>query len=155
MKDAAWVVSLTLTSIAAWAATFAAAMVGGGPSFFIILGFGAIVVPFAMVYASTVSVPELSRWFCVCYSACPMLVGVVSLYQIGVGEWQASVFWFGAGVMACGMSVLGAFLGRRAAQRTPEWRIKRGLCPKCAYDLRGSTDATACPECGKPVRSNA
>ena len=31
-------------------------------------------------------------------------------------------------------------------------RIKRGLCPKCAYDLRGApTDATACPECGAAV----
>ena len=27
-------------------------------------------------------------------------------------------------------------------------RIERGLCPKCAYDLRGSADAAACPECG-------
>ena len=26
-------------------------------------------------------------------------------------------------------------------------RIKRGLCPKCAYDLRG-TQANICPECG-------
>jgi len=26
-------------------------------------------------------------------------------------------------------------------------RIKRGLCPKCAYDLRGTT-SEACPECG-------
>jgi hypothetical protein len=26
-------------------------------------------------------------------------------------------------------------------------RIKRGLCPKCGYDLRG-TDSAACPECG-------
>ena len=31
-------------------------------------------------------------------------------------------------------------------------RIKRGLCPKCAYDLRGTPkDATACPECGAAV----
>jgi hypothetical protein len=30
-------------------------------------------------------------------------------------------------------------------------RIKRGLCPKCAYDLRGSrVDSSACPECGAP-----
>jgi len=28
-------------------------------------------------------------------------------------------------------------------------RIRRGLCPKCAYDLRGSAPgSTACPECG-------
>jgi len=28
------------------------------------------------------------------------------------------------------------------------WRgIRRGLCPKCAYDLRGSI-AQVCPECG-------
>ena len=29
-------------------------------------------------------------------------------------------------------------------------RIKRGLCPKCAYDLRGSASQT-CPECGGPA----
>jgi hypothetical protein len=38
-----------------------------------------------------------------------------------------------------------------AARR--HWRIKRGLCPKCGYDLRGNarTDATNCPECGAPA----
>jgi len=31
-------------------------------------------------------------------------------------------------------------------------RIRRGLCPKCAYDLRGTpVGATACPECGAAV----
>ena len=30
-------------------------------------------------------------------------------------------------------------------------RIKRGLCPKCAYDLRG-TQSEACPECGATVK---
>jgi len=31
-------------------------------------------------------------------------------------------------------------------------RIRRGLCPKCAYDLRGSTpDSTTCPECGNAM----
>jgi hypothetical protein len=30
-------------------------------------------------------------------------------------------------------------------------RIKRGLCPKCAYDLRNRpTDSCVCPECGAP-----
>ena len=32
-------------------------------------------------------------------------------------------------------------------------RIRRDLCPKCAYDLRGSTDAALCPECGAAVTS--
>ena len=27
-------------------------------------------------------------------------------------------------------------------------RIRRGLCPKCAYDLRGTRESAACPECG-------
>ena len=30
-------------------------------------------------------------------------------------------------------------------------RIKRGLCPACGYDLRGSTSQT-CPECGKAAK---
>jgi len=30
-------------------------------------------------------------------------------------------------------------------------RVKRGLCPKCAYDLRGSAGAEACPECGNAM----
>jgi len=30
-------------------------------------------------------------------------------------------------------------------------RIRRGLCPKCAYDLRGrGSDGGVCPECGTP-----
>ena len=34
------------------------------------------------------------------------------------------------------------------------WRIRRGLCPKCAYDLRGGPpDGGACPECGSIVAS--
>jgi len=29
------------------------------------------------------------------------------------------------------------------------WRIRRGLCPKCAYDLRKRpSDSSVCPECG-------
>ena len=32
-------------------------------------------------------------------------------------------------------------------------RIRRGLCPKCAYDLRGTPEGVACPECGSIVAS--
>jgi hypothetical protein len=36
-----------------------------------------------------------------------------------------------------------------------KWRrIRRGLCPKCGYDLRNRPmDAAVCPECGAEVRS--
>ncbi len=35
-------------------------------------------------------------------------------------------------------------------------RIKRGLCPRCAYDLHGSAPGSSnCPECGEPLRLNA
>jgi hypothetical protein len=37
-------------------------------------------------------------------------------------------------------------------QHRVEERIKRGLCPKCAYDLRGRAPSSkACPECGMSV----
>jgi hypothetical protein len=32
-------------------------------------------------------------------------------------------------------------------------RRRRGLCPACAYDLRGSA-SQSCPECGRPVDQN-
>ena len=32
-------------------------------------------------------------------------------------------------------------------------RIRRGLCPKCAYDLRGRPQGSGCPECGNIVAS--
>lgn len=30
------------------------------------------------------------------------------------------------------------------------WRRRRGLCPACAYDLRGTPAGAPCPECGAP-----
>lgn len=30
-------------------------------------------------------------------------------------------------------------------------RLARGLCPNCAYDLRGTETGSACPECGQAI----
>ena len=53
-------------------------------------------------------------------------------------------------VVICAAGILAFVLAGVLSWR--EWRhderIKGGLCAKCDYDLRGSTGATACPECG-------
>ena len=47
-------------------------------------------------------------------------------------------------------AILWALFAMPAALRRKR-RIKRGLCVKCGYDLRGSSAASACPECGTPL----
>jgi hypothetical protein len=34
-------------------------------------------------------------------------------------------------------------------------RLRRGQCPRCGYDLRGSTESGRCPECGMVASSEA
>ena len=52
---------------------------------------------------------------------------------------------FYAGLLWLVVSLVRAWgRGRQRAKR-----IERGLCPKCAYDLRGCKDAEKCPECGQ------
>ena len=42
-------------------------------------------------------------------------------------------------------------LSRQDLSLATKWdRWRRGLCPKCGYDLRASTGR--CPECGRPIR---
>ena len=70
----------------------------------------------------------------------PGVVRPIPLYPIWPGFAINTVFY------ACVLWLLfaGPFVVRR-------WRrIRRGLCPKCAYDLRGTT-GEVCPECGEPV----
>ena len=59
-----------------------------------------------------------------------------------VKQWVAP-FWLAA-VLTAGLAVACAAL---AARPRRAWRRRRGLCPRCGYDLTGNTSG-ACPECG-------
>ena len=74
------------------------------------------------------------------------------------GGWQMGRAWIPNEPVVLGMLLNTIFyaallwlpfaaLGRVRRRR----RIKRGLCPACAYDLRGN-DSKTCPECGKAVK---
>jgi hypothetical protein len=57
--------------------------------------------------------------------------------------------WFWIGTTFCA-GLLGAYLLlRRRTEKQKQNRIRSGLCPKCAYDLRANKDR--CPECGTPI----
>jgi hypothetical protein len=47
------------------------------------------------------------------------------------------------------VSVLAGFATYRQTRETE--RLRKGLCPRCGYDLRGLNTAR-CPECGTPLR---
>jgi hypothetical protein len=48
-------------------------------------------------------------------------------------------------------AITGAFLWSITALRTRA-RTRAGLCPTCAYDRRGLSESTPCPECGTSPR---
>jgi len=53
-----------------------------------------------------------------------------------------------AGVWAV---VAAALLLKKERQSDAEGRLARGLCPDCAYSLRGSVGSHNCPECGEAI----
>jgi hypothetical protein len=67
----------------------------------------------------------------------------LAVHLIGTGFMINTVFY--AAILWLPVAGLGAMRRRR--------RIQHGLCLKCAYDLRGSTDSQTCPECGKRVKA--
>ena len=62
-------------------------------------------------------------------------------------------FWAGLTGAAVGGLVIGAFMGRVKERLARPYLAaelaRRGLCSRCAYDLRGAPGA--CPECGEPA----
>jgi len=53
-------------------------------------------------------------------------------------------YWLIAGITAL------PFMRPITANARRRWRIRRGLCEKCAYNLTGNITGV-CPECGKPI----
>ncbi len=74
--------------------------------------------------------------------------------------------WVGNIVAWWGLSCIGIVVtlalarGTDRAMREPREvrerdRISRGVCPGCAYDIRGLGEEACCPECGRPVPAEA
>lgn len=74
--------------------------------------------------------------------------------------------WIGNVIVWWGLCYLGIFLtlvlahGIDRAPHIPrvvleEDRISRGVCPGCAYDVRGLGEEACCPECGRTVSAEA
>jgi hypothetical protein len=61
---------------------------------------------------------------------------------------QTFVFPVWAGLVAAGGLWVRAGLSWYRHTLRARWRNARGLCANCGYDLRGTSDAERCPECG-------
>ena len=70
----------------------------------------------------------------------------------GALTFNALVAWPIIAVVGCAaigvLAVSEAFLRTRGARIRAE-RIRRGICPVCRYDIRGSVWTSQCPECGE------
>ena len=79
---------------------------------------------------------------------------VYDLFILAVAFVAAIYFdWYGFfGVLGCGLWVMHLHdLPGLPAKWKRNRRIKRGLCVECGYDLRGTSDAHECSECGAAI----
>ncbi len=83
-----------------------------------------------------------------CVSGLAMIIAIVTFFGMVEGWGPVELIWVGVGVnsMLCAAILLGVIPGPSALRRVV--RIKRGLCPACAYP-RGESDV--CSECGKAL----
>lgn len=51
------------------------------------------------------------------------------------------------------LDVLVRVIPQRRRETEQTWRLRNGLCLRCGYDLRGSSER--CPECGTPFYRHA
>ena len=66
--------------------------------------------------------------------------------------WSSTNGWFYTLAISLWYPIAACFVAPSAwlYQRS---RMRESLCPACRYDLRGTPDAEACPECGCKLRA--
>jgi threonine/homoserine/homoserine lactone efflux protein len=79
----------------------------------------------------------------------PLLIAYLGAKYLR-SPWQTNLVWIG-GVLAIAFA---GYLLLRWPQEKRERRLRRGLCPKCGYDLRATPKGDRCPECGTPRPSS-
>ena len=61
---------------------------------------------------------------------------------------------FGVVTLLSGLPITFYFIFTHKRRRARN-RLRRGLCPNCAYDLRAHAPGQICPECGTPILPQA
>jgi hypothetical protein len=95
-------------------------------------------------------------WRALAESGNPVPLPLGNSGTIRLGSLPFSVLWDGlmASALVLWLPVLGILgWGTWVMRRIPRWiRLRRGLCPHCAYPLKGSP-VSRCPECGETSNS--